>query len=150
MNSLLAALDRLFSFFILLIVFLLAIFIAFRIGVAAEYFFSGIVSGELLHHEQMDVFSKRALHTIAEMIIFMKAYRILVSYIKTHHVSVEYIVEISIIAPAIELLFAGQYYDLGSKIILAVFGLVTLFLYLYFFGPEHDEELHHSQNESKN
>jgi uncharacterized membrane protein (DUF373 family) len=142
MNKVLPSLDKLFSFFVFLVIVMLAFYMALRIGVAGNYMLQGVLSGELLDHDILDEFSRRALHSIAEMIILIKAYRILVSYVKTHHVSVEYIVEISIIAPAIELLFAAEYYDTPSKIILAVFGLANLFLYLHFFGPEHDEELH--------
>lgn len=142
MQRIIFRLDKLFSFFVFLVIVMLAFYMALRIGVGAQYMFSGVLSGELLDHDVLYLFSRRALHSIAEMIILIKAYRILVSYLKTHHVSVEYIVEISIIAPAIELLFAAEYYDSVSKVVLAVFGLCNLVLYLHFFGPEHDEELH--------
>lgn len=142
MKRILPSLDKVFSFFILLVILMLAIYMLVRILVGGEYLFHGLLTGELLNHEILDEFSRDALRWIAEMIILIKAYRILVSYVKTHHVSVEYIVEISIIAPAIELLFASEFYDTPTKIILAIFGLANLVLYLHFFGPEHDEDLH--------
>jgi len=82
-------------------------------------------------------------------LILIKAYRILVSYLKTHHISVEYIVEISIIASAIELLFAADTHNVYTQAIFAVFGLSNLIIYLYFFGPEHDESLHRSVKKRK-
>ena len=110
-----------------------------------------VISGEFFSNEEfLNESSKMALHAIAEVLILIKAYRILVSYLKTHHISVEYIVEISIIAPAIELLFATAMYDTSTKIILGVFGVTNLFLYLYFFGAKHDMELHeHMRHESE-
>lgn len=115
---------------------------AVRIGTQAIMFLEHVQAGLYFDQEFMDEHSRRALHSIAEVIILIKAYRILVSYLKTHHVSIEYIVEISIVASAIELLFAADMHHLGTNIIFAAFGLSNLILYLYFFGPEHDEELH--------
>lgn len=133
-----AVLDKLFSFFALLAIGLLAVYMCARIGVAGSHFLYGLLSGELLSIERMDAFSPRALHSIAEVIVLIKAYRVLVSYVRTHHVSVEYIVEISIIASAVELLFALDTHSLSANVVLAIYGLTNLFLYLYYFGPHHD------------
>ncbi len=135
-------LDRLFSFFVFLAILLLAAYMFMRIGISAAYFFRGITEGYLLSHDAMDAFSPRALHSIAEVIILIKAYRILISYVNTQHVSVEYIVEISIIASAIELLFAMDSHDVWNKLVLGVFGLCNLYLYLRYFHVEHDKQLH--------
>ncbi len=150
MDRYLKQLDNLFSLFVFVVIVLLACYMAVRIGFGGYNFFLSVFSGELIHQDSMSETSRFALQSIAETVILIKAYRILISYLRQHHISVEYIVEISIIAPAIELLFASHSYDLYTKIILGVFGLVNLFLYLHFFGPEHDEELHqHREKHSR-
>ena len=73
------------------------------------------------------------LHDIALLVVLVKAYRILLYYYREHHISIKYIVEISIIAPAIELLFAPTNHDFFTNILFASFSIVNLVLYLLFF-----------------
>lgn len=135
-------LDSVFSFFVFITILILACYMAVRIGTQGIIFFEHVQAGLYFDQDFMDVHSKRALHSIAEVIILIKAYRILVSYLKTHHVSIEYIVEISIVASAIELVFATDLHSLGTNVVIAIFGVVNLIVYLFFFGVHHDEELH--------
>lgn len=72
------------------------------------------------------------LHSIAIIIVVLKAYRVLVFYLDTLHVSIKYIVEISIIAPAIELIFAPQEQELWLTAILGTFALANLVIYLFY------------------
>jgi uncharacterized membrane protein (DUF373 family) len=141
--------DKIFSFFVLLTIMFLAAYMAVRIGTQGMMFFEHVMMGKYLDMEFMDEHSRRAMHSIAEVLILIKAYRILMSYLRTHHISVEYIVEISIIASAIELLFASDVHTLGTQIVFAAFGLSNLVIYLYFFGPEHDEDLHKAVKKHK-
>ena len=129
---------------------MLAAYMVVRIGTQAIMFFQHVILGQYLNMEFMDEHSKRTLHAIAEVLILIKAYRILVSYLRTHHISVEYIVEISIIASAIELLFAADTHSVFTQAIFAVFGLSNLVIYLYFFGPKHDEDLHKAVKDGEN
>jgi uncharacterized membrane protein (DUF373 family) len=76
---------------------------------------------------------QRMLRDIALLIILVKAYRILLYYFRQHHISIKYIVEIAIIAPAIELIFAPLNHTFEISILLAVFAMVNLTLYLLFF-----------------
>lgn len=76
----------------------------------------------------------QTLHDLAVLVVLVKAYRILLYYYQEHHISITYIVEISIIAPAIELLFAPTNHTLGVNILLASFGIANLILYLLFFS----------------
>lgn len=149
MKDLTPTLDTIFSLFVLATICLLASYMTVRIGTQAMMFFDHVAMGKYLDMEFMDDHSKRALHAIAEVLILIKAYRILVSYLKTHHISVEYIVEISIIASAIELLFAADTHSVYTQAIFAVFGLANLLVYLYFFGPGHDEDLHRAVKKRK-
>jgi uncharacterized membrane protein (DUF373 family) len=75
----------------------------------------------------------QTLYSVAIIIILVKAYRILVFYMNKHHVSIKYIVEIAIIAPAIELIFIPSGRDLGLNIVYALFSLGSLLIYVLYF-----------------
>lgn len=83
------------------------------------------------------------LHSIAIIIVVLKAYRVLVFYLDTLHVSIKYIVEISIIAPAIELIFAPLGQNLWLTAILGAFALINLVIYLSYYEKltESDREM---------
>ncbi len=83
----------------------------------------------------IDLFNLSAIdviHSIALIIVLVKAYRVLLFYFRKHHISIKYIVEISIIAPAIEIIFAHQNQSLPINILFGVFSLASLALYLAF------------------
>lgn len=71
------------------------------------------------------------LHGIAFTVVLIKAYRILISYAKTHHINLKYVVEISVIAPAIEIIFNTHTYTMYT--ILGVYGTVNLIIYILFY-----------------
>ena len=73
------------------------------------------------------------LHTIAFTIVLVKAYKILVAYAETRHINLKFLVEISIIAPTIELIFNARNYVLGVNILFAVFAFCNLIAYLHFY-----------------
>ncbi|MEM9336826.1 MAG: phosphate-starvation-inducible PsiE family protein [Patescibacteria group bacterium] len=74
------------------------------------------------------------LHTIAVLIILMKAYRILVEYMRNHHIDIKYVVEIAIIGSVLELLF--NYGDYSEDMRLVLLGLAVTFLGFYVFRYE--------------
>ena len=45
------------------------------------------------------------LHNVAVLLILMKAYRILIEYMRYHHIDLKYMVEIVVVACVLELLF---------------------------------------------
>lgn len=73
------------------------------------------------------------LHTIAFTIVLVKAYKILISYAQKRHVSIKYLVEISIIAPTIEIVFNSQKYPIEFNIFFGVFAFLNLIAYLHFY-----------------
>ena len=73
------------------------------------------------------------VHDITYIIVLIKAYRILLFYFRTLHVSLKYIVEICIIAPALEVIFAINAMDITTAIFLGGFSIVNLFMYLFFY-----------------
>ncbi|MEZ4200412.1 MAG: phosphate-starvation-inducible PsiE family protein [Candidatus Paceibacterota bacterium] len=71
------------------------------------------------------------LHNIAVLLILMKAYRILVEYMRYHHIDIKFMVEITVIACALELLFNSSLYSAHMQLVLL--GLSVSFLALYVF-----------------
>lgn len=89
------------------------------------------LSGEALEHrKEVEI---AILHFIAFTIVLIKAYRILISYAKTQHINLKLLVEISIIAPAIEILFNAHAYSLELLILLGVYGIANLLIYVYHY-----------------
>lgn len=78
--------------------------------------------------------SEHFIHDIVFMFVLLKIYRLLVSFLRFNHVSVKYIVEISIIAPAIEIIFAYQMHDIITLALLGVFCIANLLIYLLYFS----------------
>ena len=91
------------------------------------------------------------LHTIAFTIVLVKAYRILMSYAKTHHLNIEFLIKLAIAAPLVEVLFNAHHYELPMLIFFGAFSITNLMIYLYFYArirqivKDHIFEL--SQNE---
>lgn len=73
------------------------------------------------------------VHDIAFIIVLVKAFRVLLFYLQTQHISIKYVIEISIVAPAIELIFAAQNQDLWLNILFAIFSLANLVIYLAYY-----------------
>ena len=121
-------LDRFFSLVVFLVILLLATYSAIVLWMGSQEMFVLLFSGVGGEERQL-----RMMHAVARTILVLKAYRILVSYLRTHHVTVKYMLEIAFIASVVELFFAYDQHDTQTKMIFAVFGLVGLALYLYFY-----------------
>lgn len=74
------------------------------------------------------------LHTIALLIVLMKAYRILVEYMRWYHIDIKYMMEIGIIASVLELLFNYQSYSPDMRYIFL--GVAVSFATIYAFRHE--------------
>jgi len=73
------------------------------------------------------------LHTIAFTIVLVKAYKILISYAQTRHINIKFLIEISIIAPTIEIIFNSRNYALEVNALFALFAFLNLVAYLFFY-----------------
>ena len=73
------------------------------------------------------------LHDTALLIVIVKAYKVLLYYYRKQRVSIKYIVEISIIAPAIEIIFASSEQPLWVLVLFGVFGVANLVIYIFFY-----------------
>ena len=71
------------------------------------------------------------LHTIALLIVLMKAYRILVEYMRWYHIDIKYMMEIGIIASVLELMFNYQNYSTDMRYIFL--GIAVSFATIYAF-----------------
>ena len=126
--------DRFFSLIVFLVILLLASYTAISLWIGSQEIFTLLLSG--VGGEERQV---RMLHAVARTIVVLKAYTILVSYLRSHHVTVKYMLEIAFIASVVELFFAYDIHDFQTKIIFATFGLVGLALYLYFYEGRNSE-----------
>ena len=127
-------LNRFFSLVVFIVILLLASYTAIVLWMGSQEIFIHLFSGIGAEERQF-----RILHAVARTIVVLKAYRILVSYLRSHHITVKYILEIAIIASVVELIFAYDLHNFETKIIFAVFGLVGLALYLYFYEGRNSE-----------
>ena len=73
------------------------------------------------------------LYDVAMLVVIIKVYMVLLYYYRRHRISLKYIVEISFIVPAINILFAVGEKALWVTVILGVFSVANLFMYIYFY-----------------
>lgn len=106
-------------------------FLIFATIVGLVFFLFNLVINLFRSLPSLDI--NQALYSVAIVIILVKAYRILLFYMNKHHVSIKYIVEIAIIAPAIELIFVPGGRSLELNIVYAVFSLGSLLIYVMYF-----------------
>lgn len=134
-------LDRVVSVAVFVVAILLVGFMMIRVGIAAMDFVAHLAN-PAPEHANTDEPSFRMLHAIALVLVFVKAYRLLVAYARHHHVSIRFVVEISIIAPAVEIIFNSQEYSLDMLILLGSYGVLNLFLFLMFQDRLQEPEGH--------
>lgn len=96
-------------------------------------FFSILEFYKLYLAELGSLTAEEVLYTVSLTVIFVKAYKMLQYYLDHHHISVKYIVEISIIAPVVEIIFAPDARSLSMNILFAVISIAMLIVYLVFY-----------------
>jgi uncharacterized membrane protein (DUF373 family) len=95
-----------------------------------------IFTGKIIYQTFIEVLTNgrfNILHQVALIIVLVKAYRLLLFYLESHHVSIKFIIEIAIIAPAVEIIFAASSHDLATNILFGLFSLGNLIVYLIFY-----------------
>ena len=107
--------------------------IAFVTGVfdVAQLMFDTVFLGPVERQSILNGLNAEFLHNIAILLILMKAYRILVEYMRHHHIDIKFMVEITIIACVLELLFNYDKYTGHMQLLLA--GMAVTFAALYAF-----------------
>ena len=146
-SKLAKVLDKSVSFYALGVAIVLVIYMLSNFAFGTWNFFAQF--GEILetvsggdirssHGEARQAIETNILHFIAFTIVLIKAYRILVSYAQLQHINIKYLVEIAIIAPAIEILFNFHAYSLEILILFAGFGIANLVVYVWKFDQFKD------------
>ena len=72
------------------------------------------------------------IHNVVYIIVLLKAYKILTFYLESHNLSLQYLVQISIIAPAIEVIFASESQSIWTNILFVAYSFVNLYIYIHF------------------
>jgi len=116
-----------------LVVYMLVSFITGTYDVALQIF-DTIFLKPIERQEVLNTLNVDFLHTIALLIILMKAYRILVEYMRFYHINIKYMIEIGIIASVLELLFNYQSYS--TDMLYIFLGLAVAFSFIYAFRHE--------------
>lgn len=124
-SAVIKKLDQTVSALILLSIVLLLLFMS-------AVLIKGVINIAHLFFEDREPPIERILHGIAITLIFVKAYKILVSYYLEHHISIKFMVEIAIIATTVEILFNAKSFELPMLIVITVFGIANLIIYLLF------------------
>ena len=117
-------LDKLVSLIILLVALRLVLYMLTNLIVV----FQDMAAGHIWfadHDEEM-------LDWIVIYIVMIKAYKVLVSYARYHHINIRYVTELVIIACFVELIFEQHMSEIFRALLGAV-GIGSLFLYLYFY-----------------
>ena len=114
-----------------LVIYMLVVIVTGTFDVANEIFKTFFIEPEE-RQVIFNVLNAEFLHNIAVLLILMKAYRILVEYMRYQHIDIKFMVEIAIIACVLELLFNSASYSIEMRYILL--GLGVTFLASYVFG----------------
>jgi uncharacterized membrane protein (DUF373 family) len=114
-----------------LVIYMLVVIVTGTIDVASTIY--GTVFLESTERQTIfNILNAEFLHNVAVLLILMKAYRVLVEYMRHHHIDIKFMVEIAIIASVLELLFNYNIY--GEQMRFILLGLGVTFLGLYVFG----------------
>lgn len=130
-------LNKATSFFLLVATIALVVFMVgqtFFIVTDIYYNFIEILS--VAPKERFALVSKlniEYLHMVSLMILIVKAYKILTSYVGDHHVDIKYMIEIAIIGSMLELLFNSGDYTAVMQIVFAGLGLGGAVIYHYWY-----------------
>lgn len=138
MKNVYSILESVVSIFALFMAVVVAFYMIFLFSSGTLHFINAIPdiigdSSGRVSSDEMKNIEKGMLHSIAFSIILLKAFRILIFYAKTFHLNIKYLVEISIIAPAIEILFNSSAYSYEILVLFGLFGLGNLIIYVLKF-----------------
>lgn len=113
-----------------LVVYMLVSFVTGTYDVALQIF-DTVFLEPAERQSILNALNTEFLHTIALLIVLMKAYRILVEYMRWYHIDIKYMMEIGIIASVLELLFNYQSYTIEMRYVFL--GVAVSFAAIYAF-----------------
>ncbi|NDK09626.1 hypothetical protein GW846_02505 [Candidatus Gracilibacteria bacterium] len=76
--------------------------------------------------------AEQVLNIVTFILVLVKSFKILVEYSKNQHIAIKDLVEISIIALLMEVVFNFGIHDMSINILFALFGLALLIIYAAF------------------
>lgn len=117
-----------------LVVYMLVVIVTGTVDVVNEIYRMALAEPDQ-RDALFNLLNAEFLHNVAVLLILMKAYRVLVEYMRYHHIDIKYMVEIAIIACVLELLFNYSAYSVEMRYIFL--GLAVSFLGFYVFGYKH-------------
>lgn len=129
MSKIIQTLDSIISSFILLTIVVMIFFAIVH---------SGYVVLDLWMHVHDQELPLELMYLVTNSLVFVKAYRILVAYLVSHHVQIKLLVKIAIIASTMDVIFNMRHNDIWQNFIMAVFALAILVIYS-IFGCRLDE-----------
>jgi len=113
-----------------LVIYMLVAFVTGTFDVAVSMF-NTVFLEPTERQAVFNVLNGEFLHNVAVLLILMKAYRILVEYMRFHHIDIKFMVEIGIIACILELLFNSVQYTEHMQMVLGVLAVTFLGLYVF-------------------
>lgn len=116
--------DNIVSIIVLLVAIRLVFYMLTKFAISAQAIFDGEF---WLYNDDAKI-----LDWIVYYIVMVKAYKVLISYAKHHHVSIRYVTELIIIACFVEFIFESHLNDVIRAVFGAI-GVISLFIYLYFY-----------------
>lgn len=114
-----------------LVVYMLVVIVTGTYDVGNQIFNTIFLDSEA-RQKIFTVLNAEFLHNVAVLLILMKAYRVLVEYMRHHHIDIKFMMEIAIIASVLELVFNFAAYSIEMRYILL--GLAVAFAGIYVFG----------------
>ena len=107
--------------------------IAFITGVydVALVMFDTVFMGPAERQYTFNGLNAEFLHNVAVLIVLIKAYRVLVEFMRYRHIDVKYMVEIGIIASVLELLFNYQKYSQDMRWVFLLMAVTLLGIYAF-------------------
>lgn len=133
-------LDLAVSFFLTMVAISIVLFmlsqLVFMVGALFHNVMEVIAASRVDRVSIVNKLNLDYLHSVALIILLVKAYKILMSYADDHHVDIRYMIEIAIIGSILELLFNSGDYSSTMQLVFAVLGLGSAILYHYWYPFE--------------
>jgi len=128
------------SWSIYLIMFIIASFIFYETIVLLVFVFSAITThfGNMnpndldsmrISGQTWIALAEQVLNIVTFILVLVKSFKILVSYSKNHHIAVKDLVEISIIALLMEVVFNFGLHDIATNILFATLWVALVIIY---------------------
>jgi len=128
---------------IYLLMFLVATFILYKIVLLFAYVFSemylqilnlpGMISGNLDRSPMLWIkLAEDILNVVTFLLVLVKSFKILVSYSRYHHIQIRDLVEISIIALLMEVVFNFWIHSMWINILFSILGVALVIVYVTF------------------